>query len=204
MIAWPLEAARAAQCFEHIFVSTDDAEIAEVARSYGAEVPILRPDSLADDYTPARLAARHMLEWVLENVGPVDCFAHIYPTAPMLLPQDIQQGMQYVQNGKNFAYAAQKVAFPIYQVSTLDEMGSPTYLFPMEKVMMRSQDMPACFIGAGQLYCHRTKPFLATDRTNGAIVEIPSWRAIDIDTTDDWLLAEKFATTMMPDANHRV
>lgn len=199
MLCWPLEIACKTELFDAIYVSTDDTHIAAVAKAHGALVPCMRPAELADDMASARIAAAHMLRWVIDNVGEVSSFAHIYPTAPFLQAEDLHRGSNLIDAGKNFAYTAKKVDFPFFQAVYLDDAGSPRFIFPMEKVMMRSQDMPVAYIDAGQLYWHSTKAFLAEDRTCGALIEIPAWRAIDIDTEDDWKQAESLAFTMFTD-----
>ena len=199
MIAWPIAAALASGCFAHVLVSTDDEEIAEIARQYGAEAPFLRPAELADDFTHAHKAARHMLEWAMEQWGNIPAFAHIYPTAPMLTPEVIRAGQTRIQDGKRFVYAAQRVGFPIYQVVVTDEQGNIIPLFSPEKAAMRSQDMPAAFIDAGQLYWFDTAAFLKdeTSISEGVdLIAIPAERALDIDTEEDWRLAEKLATAV--------
>ncbi len=195
MLAWPIEAAIKSQCFEHVLVSTDDIEIAEIAKCYGAEVPFLRPIELADDFTHAHVAARHMLEWALKELGNFTSFAHIYPTSPMLLPQDICKGYDLIKNGENFAYTAQKISFPIYQVVIENENGVEA-LFTPEKYNMRSQDMPTAYIDAGQLYYFNIEAFLREEtsiKQGVSLILIPSERAVDIDTEDDWFFAEKLA-----------
>lgn len=196
MIAWPLEAARQSGLFDHVLVSTDDEEIADVARQYGGEVPFLRPAELADDVTHAHKAARHMLEWALREWGEITHFAHIYPTAPLLRAEDIRAGYALMEAGKTFAYTAQLLNFPIYQTVILDERGEICPLFPPDKAELRSQDMPQAYIDAGQLYWFKTAAFLEHElhiRQGTALIPIPSERALDIDTEADWLQAEKMA-----------
>jgi N-acylneuraminate cytidylyltransferase len=196
MIAWPIAAALASRCFAHVLVSTDDEEIAEVSRSCGAEVPFLRPAYLSDDYTPAHKAARHMLEWAITEFGICDIFAHIYPTAPMLVPEDILKGRELIMAGNKFVYTAQKISFPVYQAVIRDIAGNIIPLFPSEKAQMRSQDMPEIFIDAGQLYYFNTEAFLQqeTGISSGiALISVPAERSLDIDTEEDWCLAEKLA-----------
>ena len=196
MIAWPICAAIASGCFSHVLVSTEDQHIAEVAIEFGADVPFLRPANLADDFTHAHKAARHMLEWALEEWEDIPAFAHIYPTSPLLLPETIRQGQALIHQGKRFVYTAQRVGFPVYQMVTLDKSGEVRPFFPPEKANMRSQDMPEVFIDAGQLYWYDTQAFLAEETAiseGTAILPIPPERALDIDTEEDWRLAEKLA-----------
>ena len=196
MIAWPIEAAKESECFEHILVSTDDEEIAEIAVKYGAEVPFLRPVALADDFAHAHVAARHALEWAIENWGEIKAFCHLYPTAPMLKAQDIRRGLKEIAAGATNAYAMQKISFPVYQVLARNAAGELTPLFPEEKTSMRSQDMPPFYIDAGQMYWFETGYFLANETKVGTgtrAVELSPEAALDIDTEEDWLRAEKIA-----------
>lgn len=196
MIAYPIEAAKQSCLFDHILVSTDDEEIAEVSKQYGAEVPFLRSANLADDFTHAHKAARNMLEWALAQEWDIPHFAHIYPTAPMLKAEDICAGYKLMQQGKLFVYTAQKLSFPIYQTVILNEQQEIVPLFSVDKAGLRSQDMPPAYIDAGQLYWYNTAEFLEkeTEITAGTgLIPIPSERALDIDTLEDWAQAEKLA-----------
>lgn len=196
MIAWPIEAALTSECFAHVLVSTDDPEIAAVAQEYGAEVPFLRPAALADDFTHAHKAARHMLEWALGQWGDIPAFAHIYPTAPLLTADDIRAGHKLMRQGKKFAYTARKLDFPVYQIVVLNAAEEPQPLFPPEKATLRSQDMPPAYIDAGQIYWYETAAFLRHETAipqGVALIPLPPERALDIDTEEDWRLAEKLA-----------
>lgn len=196
MIAWPIEAALASGCFAHVLVSTDDPEIAAVAQEYGAEVPFLRPAELADDFVHAYKPARHMLEWAIQQWGEIPAFAHIYPTAPLLTPEVIREGQRRIREGKRFVYTAQHINFPIYHVVIRNTDGEIQHLFSPEQVNFRSQDMPPAFIDAGQLYWFDTAAFLKeeTSISEGVdLIALPFERALDIDTEEDWRLAEKLA-----------
>lgn len=199
MLAWPLTAARESGCFDHILVSTDDEEIAAIAREWGGEVPFLRPKSLADDFAHAHVAARHALEWAVETWGPVESFCHLYPTAPLLSAETIRQGRAMVENGASNAFAAQRLAFPIYQTLAENARGGVEPLFPKDKFMMRSQDMPTAFVDVGQMYWFNTAYFLEHETAIGPksrLVEVPHGTALDIDTEDDWVFAEKLAAVL--------
>ena len=78
MIAWSIEAAKASGCFDQIIVSTDDDEIARVARAWGATVPFMRPAELADDFTGTLPVMRHAVEWLNQNDGPVEYACCVY------------------------------------------------------------------------------------------------------------------------------
>jgi pseudaminic acid cytidylyltransferase len=90
MIAWSIEAAQESGLFEHIIVSTDDSEIADVARFYGAEVPFMRPAELADDHTGTTEVIAHATQWMLERQWPVQTVCCLYATAPFVQAEDIR------------------------------------------------------------------------------------------------------------------
>ncbi len=196
MIAWSIEAAQKAGCFDHILVSTDDQEIADVALEFGAEVPFLRPVELADDYTPAHIAARQMLEWAALELGEIEYFSHIYPTAPTITPDNLKKSMDILSEGKfKSVWAVVNIPYPIYQFMVKGIDGNLERLFPEDKVMMRSQDMPEVFIDAGQFYSFEADFFLKHELALSAEVtgiEISYEAAIDIDTEEDWKRAEQF------------
>jgi N-acylneuraminate cytidylyltransferase len=71
MIAWSIQGALASGCFDQVIVSTDDAEIADVARQYGAVVPFMRPADLSDDHTGTIPVICHAIEWFVEQGHPI-------------------------------------------------------------------------------------------------------------------------------------
>jgi N-acylneuraminate cytidylyltransferase len=196
MIAWPIETAQKSGIFSRILVSTDDEEIANIARRYGAEVPFMRPAELSGDYIPAHKAARHALEWALAAGWEVQSFCHIYPTSPLLQVETLIKGMELVEGGKyKAAWAMVRLPYPVYQLMADTGKGLER-LFPPEKAAMRSQDMPFAFIDVGQAYCFDTPYFLAHELALGPLltaVEVPLERAMDIDSEEDWLHAESAA-----------
>lgn len=199
MIAWPIEAALASGCFDHVLVSTDDIEIAAVAKEYGAEVPLLRPAALADDFTHAHKAARHMLEWAIGQWGAVDRFCHLYPGSPFLSAEKIREGNMLIEQGAPNAYAMQRVPFPVFQILVRSPSNELSPLFSHQKANMRSQDMPEAFVDAGQMYWFQTAYFLAHETAispKTRVVELPREACVDIDTFEDWSFAERIAAVM--------
>lgn len=199
MIAWPIAAALASDCFAHVLVSTDDEEIAEVARQYDAEVPFLRPAELAGDFTHAHIAAKHALEWAIVHWGPVEHFCHLYPGSPFLSAEKIQEGLILVEQGAPNAYSMQRVPFPVFQILVRNASNELSPLFSHDKANMRSQDMPEAFVDAGQMYWFQTAYFLANETTISSktgVVELPRESCIDIDTFEDWSFAEKMAAAL--------
>jgi CMP-N-acetylneuraminic acid synthetase len=111
MIAWSIEAAQKSGVFDRIIVSTDDEEIAEVAREYGAEVPFMRPEELSNDYAGTIPVIRHATEWLIEKGCAVEYVCCIYATAPFIHAQDVQRGLNMLQQ-QNGDYAFTVTRYP--------------------------------------------------------------------------------------------
>lgn len=193
MLAHSIRAARESGLFDHIIVSTDDAEIAQVARDQGAEIPFLRPITLADDYTGTNAVTRHAIEWFAAAGEPVDYCCCIYATAPFLLAADLTAGYEkLVQSGKAFVFAATRYPFPIQRAIRLNRNGE-VEAFQPEHEFTRSQDLEPAWHDAGQFYWGTARAFLEDVSTfcpESLIVELPRYRVRDIDTEEDWEEAE--------------
>ena len=91
MVAWSIEAAQASNLFDRIIVSTDDAEISEVAQAYGAEVPFIRPPELSNDYVGTTPVVAHATQWAIEQCDDLEAVCCIYPTAPFICFDDLKR-----------------------------------------------------------------------------------------------------------------
>ena len=194
MIGWPIAAARASGLFDHVIVSTDDEEIAEVARAQGAEVPFIRPDPLADDFTPAREAIVDAVETMEEIVGQkVERLCCIYATAAFVQAADLQQARRILDGVAEggFVFAAASYPHPVHRAMTEGEAGIGM-LFP-DYAKTRTQDLPEAFHDAGMFYWGRRDAFVSrAPMFNPASRPhvMPRQRALDIDTPQDWDFAE--------------
>src|SRR3989338_983265 len=103
MIAWSIEAAKISGLFDHIIVSTDDAEIAEVAKRWGAEVPFMRPAELSDDHAGTTEVIAHATQWALDQNLDLDAVCCIYATAPFIQVNDLKRGLAALESG-DWAY----------------------------------------------------------------------------------------------------
>lgn len=195
MIAWSIKAALQSGCFERVIVSTDDAEIAEVARQWGAEAPFLRPAELSDDYTTLRAVNRHARHWLGEHdEQPLGMLATVLATAPFITPQRISQALVALrESDKRRAFLVTEFPYPVYRGFTLDSEGSPRMLLS-EHLDTRSQDMPPVYHDAGQLYVSKLygdeqddAPFLGPESLP---LMLPRHLVQDIDTEEDWKRAE--------------
>ena len=192
MIAWSIEAARQSGCFDRVVVSTDDEEIAAVARELGAEVPFMRPAALADDHAGTLAVMRHAVDacGVDRATGRVCC---IYATAPFLLAEDLRRGLEILeQSGADYAFSVTSFAFPIQRALRLTPRGR-VEMFDPAQFATRSQDLEEAWHDAGQFYWGRAAAWLdeAPLFSHGAApVILPRHRVQDIDTPEDWLRAE--------------
>ncbi|MDB5339615.1 MAG: N-Acetylneuraminate cytidylyltransferase [Planctomycetaceae bacterium] len=196
MIAWPIEAAKASGLFEHVVVSTDDAEIAEVARNFGAEVPFMRPATLSDDYTGTSPVIAHAIERCKEAGWVADTVCCIYATAPLLAVTDLLRGLTALdETGAEFAFSVTSYAFPVQRAIKLSKDGR-VEMFQPAYFHTRSQDLDEAFHDAGQFYWGRASAWLEQlplFADHSTAVQIPRFRVQDIDTSEDWERAEYLA-----------
>lgn len=193
MIAYSIEAALASNCFDKVIVSTDDTEIADIAMKYGAEVPFMRPANIADDYATTLDVIKHAVEYTELQEWGVKNVCCIYATAPFLIPEFIQRGfVELTSSDIDYAFSATSFPFPIQRALKLDgeqrvEMFHPKHL------NTRSQDLEEAYHDAGQFYWGTAEAFIAKKAifgTRSKAVLLPRKRVQDIDTPEDWDLAE--------------
>jgi pseudaminic acid cytidylyltransferase len=193
MIAWSIEAASASGLFDHIIVSTDDGEIAEIAKAHGAEVPFMRPAALSDDHTGTTPVVAHAIEWYREHNQMPDPVCCIYATAPFINAVDLQRGLQTLNDtDSDFSFSVTSYAFPIQRAIRLTNKGR-VEMFQSEYFNARSQDLEETFHDAGQFYWGRAEAWLSGKMIMGphaSVVRLPRYLVQDIDTIEDWTRAE--------------
>jgi pseudaminic acid cytidylyltransferase len=199
MIAYSIEAAKQSDCFDKIIVSTDDQEIADIARQYGAEVPFIRPAEIAGDYATTMDVIQHAIQWCESQSMSLDLLCCIYATAPFILPSDLSLGLESVsENNIDYAFSATSFAFPIQRAISLNENGS-VQMFQPEHLNTRSQDLQEAYHDAGQFYWGKIaafktgKPFFSL---SSKAILIPRKRVQDVDTLEDWEFAEALYAVM--------
>ena len=193
MIAWSIEAALESGCFDRVIVSTDDEDIAAVARQHGAETPFMRPAQLSDDYTGTIPVIRHGVEWLADNGCAVSQACCIYATAPFVSPEDLKRGQQLLESEAcSYAFSVTSYAFPIQRAIRITG-GGRVAMFNPEHFGARSQDLEEAWHDAGQFYWGtaqawtQERPIFSED---AAPVTLPRHRVQDIDTPEDWVRAE--------------
>ncbi|HVZ52610.1 MAG TPA: pseudaminic acid cytidylyltransferase, partial [Pseudolabrys sp.] len=159
IIAYSIEAARACGLFHRIVVSTDDDEIAAIARACGADAPFIRPAKLSDDHTGTNEVVGHTLTWLAEHGAVAELACCIYATAPFVTAEDLRRGHDaLVATGKSFAFSVTSFAFPVQRAIKLLPDGGVAPLFP-QWIESRSQDLEEAYHDAGQFYWGRAEAF---------------------------------------------
>lgn len=201
MIAWSIQAALGSGCFDEVWVSTDDAEIAQVAQEYGAKVPFLRPEELSNDFVTTADVMQHAVNF-FENENEIrpDYVCCLYATAPFVIQQDLRNGLSLIQAERvDYVFSATTFPFPIQRAIKLTEQGH-VEMFSPEYFNTRSQDLEEAWHDAGQFYWGTAEAWLNKSivfSDQSKIVELPRYRVQDIDTIDDWVRAELIAKTLL-------
>lgn len=193
MIAWSIEAARSSGCFDEIIVSTDDDEIAEVARGLGASVPFVRPDDLSNDNAGTMVVVQHALEWLRKEGRHVKYVCCLYATAPFVTGALLRAGLAYLESGDcDYAFAVTSFPFPIQRAIRIDSHGRVEMFCP-DHATTRSQDLEPAYHDAGQFYWGRAEAWWEARKIFGAgtrPILLPRHWVQDIDTEEDWARAE--------------
>lgn len=200
MIAWSIEAARAAGVFDRIVVSTDDAEIADVAREWGAETPFIRPAELADDHASTIPVVSHAIQQLIAKGDLPQVVCCLYAAAPLVQPADLMAGLEELRTGRwQYVFAATSCGFPVFRTFESSPTRGVRMFFP-EHFSARSQDLPEAFHDAGMFYWGLTEAWLRGDpffAEWSTFVRLPRWRVQDLDTVEDLDNAELIAARLI-------
>ena len=187
-----LEQLRASACFDEVMVSTDDPEIAEVARSNGAAVPFMRSaENSSDNATTAAVLLEVMAAYARagRHYGQICC---VYPTAVFVTPGLLREGLQLLRSGSaDCVVPVLRFSFPIQRAFRI-EVGR-LQMFHPEHMNTHSRDLPQAFHDAGQFYWLRSASFLEQNSVymrESVPLLLDEMQAHDIDTEDDWRIAE--------------
>ena len=201
MIAWSIEAAKASACFDQIIVSTDDEEIVDVARLWGAEVPFMRPAELADDFVGTTPVVAHAVKWSQDQGQVLTAVCCLYATAPFVQSFDIKKGLNLLDQAAvdRFVFTATPYASPIQRALNIDQALGVARMWQPEQFCKRSQDLECAFHDAGQFYWGRPQAWLHSENLfdGSKPLLLPRWRVQDIDTEDDWIRAELMSRVLV-------
>lgn len=196
LIAHAIEAARASALIDRVFVSTDDAEIATVAKAFGAEVPFMRPAELAQDSSPEWAAWQHAIRTLqLSDLVPWDAFVCVPTTSPMRAVEDIDNCIRgLLESDADVAITVRPAErSPYFNMVTLDADRMAHLVIPPDRAMARRQDAPVVYDMTTVAYAAKPSFVLnAGSMFEGRVtaVLVPAERALDIDTEFDFAVAE--------------
>ncbi|SKC20586.1 N-acylneuraminate cytidylyltransferase [Kosakonia radicincitans] len=193
MIAWSIEAAQKSGVFDRIIVSTDDEEIATVARQYGAEVPFKRPEELSNDFAGTMPVIHHAANWLISQGQKLDYLCCIYATAPFIRDEDLKEGLILIkETGDDFCFTITNYHYPIQRALKISD-DNRVGMFDAEQFNVRSQDLITAWHDAGQFYWGCLDAWLAEKplfNSHAIPLLLPRERVQDIDTLEDWRIAE--------------
>ena len=192
IMAYVIDAALQSNLFSEVMVSTDDVEIADVAQQYGAVIPFLRHTETADDFATTADVLAEVLGRYAQQGQVFDYACGIYPTAPFITADLLNGAFSLLAEKKfNTVYPIQQFSFPIQRAVYLRDSGVQ-WVQP-EHALTRSQDLEPAYHDAGQFYFFDVAAFLNSHQlitANSGAVVISEMAAHDIDTEDDWQVAE--------------
>jgi len=204
IIAYSIEMALRSGLFERVIVSTDDYEIADVAREYDAEVPFMRPEHLSDDFTGTGTVFLHALEWLKEREEIYDYACCIYATAPFIQMKYLKEGLNAISNClANSSFTVTSYPSPIFRSLKINSEGYVEMFWPEYK-MKRSQDLPSAYHDAGQFYWVKCQKFIEERSIwskKSIPIILPRYLVHDIDTEEDWITAELMYQALRDSAN---
>ena len=191
ILFYSIEAALQSGVFDEVMVSTDDMEIAELAKKAGASVPFMRSEATANDYASTDEVIMEVIQEYEKRGQHFDSFCCIYPTAPFLTPQRLCEAMELLKEADSVMPVVQ-FSYPPQRGLIINQEGYVARQFP-EYATARSQDLPKIYHDCGQFYACRTIPFLeagTTDVEKLVPLVLSEMEVQDIDTLEDWEIAE--------------
>lgn len=187
MIAYAIEAALESKIFDEVMVSTDDLEIASIARHYGAKIPFMRSEATANDFSTTHDVLKEVISEYKKQGNEFDNICCIYPCVPFLNSNILKDAFNIFMVSKaDRLIPVVKFSFPIQRAFRINSNGLLEYREP-ENALKRSQDLETMYHDVGMFY------FYKSDKINSKNIvayEMKEDEIQDIDTLDDWKMAE--------------
>lgn len=205
ILLYSIEAALASGAFDEVMVSTEDPEIAQLALDAGAKVPFFRSAQNANDYASTDDVIREVLEAYQALGRHFDTFCCIYPTAPFVTAGKLQTAMEMLKDAESVIPVV-PFSYPVQRCLSINEAGHVGYKWP-EYATARSQDLEKLYHDCGQFYACRTEAFFrenTTDTPGMVPLILPELEVQDIDTLEDWAIAEVKYQKMLEQADKTV
>ena len=192
ILAYSIEAALQSGVFDEVMVSTDDAEIAQIAVKYGANVPFFRSEATSNDYAVTADVIAEVLAEYEKRGKHFDSICCIYPTAPFITAQRLKSAMELLDETKaDSVLPVVRFSFPPQRCVVVED-GFLKFKWP-EHRNTRSQDLEPFYHDVGQFYCVNRESFdvqktLVMEKTVPLVMS--EMEIQDIDTEEDWQIAE--------------
>ncbi len=200
LIAFSIAAGLASERISRVIVSTDDEEIAEIAKEYGAEVPFLRPEELSKDITPDLPVFQHALEWLQSNDQyQPQIVVQLRPTSPLRRKEHIDQAVRRLSERPD-ADSIRTICIPFQNPYKMWRIGADGFMQPListnvsEAYNLPRQALPEVYWQTGYVDAAWSKTMLDKNSMTGDSIlplEIGAEEWIDIDSPDDWIRAER-------------
>lgn len=193
IIAYSIETAIKSKLFDEVMVSTDDGEIAEISKSYGAKVPFLRSHRNADDYATTTDVLLEVLNDYKANDREFQYACCIYPTAPLIRADKLEKGFEKLKiENLNAVFPVVAFSYPIWRGLKITKEEKCIMIWP-ENINRRSQDLEETYHDAGQWYWFNTESFKKEQKifsNNSSCIILSETEVQDIDNSTDWKIAE--------------
>ena len=192
ILAYSIEAAVMSGIFDEVMVSTEDEEIAKIAKSYGAKVPFYRSEKTAGDFATTNDVLLEVIEEYEKRGQKFDMACCIYPTAPFVTSAKIKDAMEKLKaSDADTLIPVVQFSYPPQRAMVIrDEFLQFKYL---EYIDSRSQDLEKEYHDVGQFYCFKVEQYKKNQKLMlGKILPyvVPEMEVQDIDTESDWQIAE--------------
>ncbi|MBI2024692.1 MAG: acylneuraminate cytidylyltransferase family protein [Candidatus Harrisonbacteria bacterium] len=202
LIAYTIEAAKNSGVIDRLILSTDDPEIARVAKEYGCEVPFMRPAELAQDKTPHLPVMQHAVQWLKENENYYPDYVMIFqPTSPLRQAFHVREAVELIQKtGADSVLSVSEIPnhFTPHKAMVVDDRGMLSLFSgnPIRKRTARRQDLAKTYWSVGSIYLFKTDLLFHSEDPNFfgdtvARCEINPKYVVDIDVPEDWEEAER-------------
>lgn len=200
IIAYSIETAINSGIFDYVMVSTDDAEIANIAKSYGAQVPFFRSHQTSNDFSTTADVIIEVLNELKKTGRDYDNACCIYPTAPLLSEKSLVDAYNLLlTKNYNTVLPVCQFSYPVQRALKMDE-SKVSMIWP-ENLNVRSQDLQKVYHDAGQFYWLKTSTFLENQKMfseNSGAVILNEIQVQDIDNETDWKMAELKHSVLFP------
>lgn len=192
ILAYSIEAAVQSGLFDEVMVSTDDEEIAEIGRQYGAKVPFFRSEKTSGDFATTNDVLLEVIEEYEKRGEHFDAACCIYPTAPFVTAEKLTEAMEMLlASDADTLIPVVAFSYPPQRAMIVQE-GRLVFKYP-EYMDSRSQDLEKHYHDVGQFYCFKVEPYKVNKKLmlgNILPFEISELEVQDIDNQTDWEIAE--------------